>query len=149
MQQKYREIVLRYGPALAMMVVIFLFSATPAKGVVQVADPVITYAPKTIPSIISQYPPLQINWLKVGHVIGYGLLGMTYLHAIGQNRQYAWLQVMLYATLFAVTDEFHQQFTPGRSAGTLDVVIDVTSATTTALILSWIGQLNSKKYRRI
>jgi len=65
-----------------------------------------------------------LDWLfkKSGHVIEYALLAVAYWYALGWNRnrrQLAWL----FAILYAVTDEFHQSFVPGRFPSVWDVLI--------------------------
>jgi VanZ family protein len=69
---------------------------------------------------------------KGGHIVGYALLGLAYLHAIAPRGfvppRVAWIAVLL-ATLYAVSDEVHQIYVPGRSAGARDVLIDAAGAT--------------------
>jgi len=126
--EKLMQAVLRWGPALAVMLAIFWFSSIPAAQVSQAAGPVIARAPRTLPAVLPTVPPLRISWLKVGHAAGYALLGAAYLHAAGPVRRRAGLWAVLAAALYAVSDEFHQQFVPGRGAGMTDVLLDTASA---------------------
>jgi VanZ family protein len=68
---------------------------------------------------------------KGGHVVGYALLALAYLYAIGPRGliapRAAWIAVTL-ATVFALSDEIHQVFIPGRSAAAGDVMIDAAGA---------------------
>lgn len=57
---------------------------------------------------------------KGAHAIGYGLLALSYLRALG-GRKY--LLTWLLAVLYSATDEFHQSFVPGRSATIIDVLV--------------------------
>jgi VanZ family protein len=65
---------------------------------------------------------------KTAHFFEYGLLALAFYHSLkGPWRicqptiaQKAWVL----ATLYAVTDEFHQWFIPTRTATPRDVVID-------------------------
>jgi VanZ family protein len=69
---------------------------------------------------------------KGGHLVGYALLGLAYLHALaprGLASPKAARIAVLFATLYAMSDEIHQVFVPGRGAGVRDVVIDVVGAT--------------------
>ena len=74
----------------------------------------------------------NFNWAdlsikKRGHALGYGLLALTYLYAfrLDPNKlKYAWLLAFLYA----ISDEFHQSFVPGRYASWVDVLIDSAGA---------------------
>ena len=57
---------------------------------------------------------------KSAHGIGYGLLALSYLHALpNRNYKLAWFLAVLYS----LTDEFHQSFVPGRRASLIDVFV--------------------------
>jgi VanZ family protein len=68
---------------------------------------------------------------KGGHVVGYALLALSYLHALAPrgalSPQTARIAVLL-AVLYAMSDEIHQVFVPGRGAGARDVLIDAVGA---------------------
>jgi VanZ family protein len=64
---------------------------------------------------------------KGGHMLGYGLLAASYYHALGgikHSPKWRFIMALTLAVLFAASDEFHQKFTPGRSASPVDVGID-------------------------
>jgi VanZ family protein len=98
-----KQIVPRWFPALLVMSVIFWLSAQPGE-----ALPVFSWADTIVK--------------KSGHVLGYGLLALSYWYALGMTYRRRWL-VWFLAILYAVTDEYHQSFVPGRHADILDVVI--------------------------
>jgi len=80
---------------------------------------------------------------KSGHSIGYGLLGILILRALagGRLREVTWrrgIAAIVLATLYGVTDEFHQLFVPGRSADRYDVLADCVGATIGAA-LGWLA----------
>lgn len=59
---------------------------------------------------------------KAGHVLGYAILAFLYWRALGfgrNTRRVAWLLALSYA----LTDEFHQTFVPGRYPAIWDVLI--------------------------
>lgn len=59
---------------------------------------------------------------KGGHMLGYGLLALSYWYAfawVGNKRWLAWFL----ACLYACTDEFHQSFVPGRHSSLWDILI--------------------------
>ena len=96
-------IVPRWFPALLLMLIIFWFSSQPGDEL-----------------------PNFFNWdyvvKKGSHVLGYGLLALSYLYLFGHNPKYyscAWMM----AILFAATDEFHQSFVNGRHPSVFDVLI--------------------------
>lgn len=82
------------------------------------------------------------DWIvkKSGHVLGYGLLAASYRHALGSRGTYSWLLAIAYA----VTDEFHQSFVPGRGSSILDVLIFDNLG---ALIGLWIADWHRAKER--
>lgn len=98
-----KQIVRRWFPAFLMMIMIFWFSSRPAD-----ALPFFSWADKIIK--------------KSGHMLGYALLALSYWFALGMDSKRRWL-VWLLAILYAVTDEYHQSFVPGRTASVWDVLI--------------------------
>jgi VanZ family protein len=93
----------RWGWSVLMMGVIFAFSA--ASG-------------KDLPNFGS-----VDYWIKKGsHMLGYGLLALTYWHGLGRDRK-RWGLPWLLAVLYAVTDEFHQSFIAGRHPSPIDVFL--------------------------
>ena len=114
-----------WGPVVLMLVVIFGASSIPDL--------------KTLPGNISD---------KSGHSIGYAMLGGAILRAFagGRLRGVTWsrgLAAIALATLYGMTDEFHQLFVPGRSADRYDVLADCIGAS----IGSAIGWLASAAHR--
>jgi VanZ family protein len=66
------------------------------------------------------------NWdyfvKKGGHAVGYGLLALAYWRGLGLERGKKWLAWGL-AICYAITDEFHQHFVPGRHPSPVDVLL--------------------------
>jgi VanZ family protein len=70
---------------------------------------------------------------KSGHSIGYALLGALLLRALAHGRlaEVTWRRALgsiILATLYGVSDEFHQSFVPGRSPDVRDVLADFAGA---------------------
>ena len=85
------------------MLIIFLFSAQPS----------------------SNLPDFQ--WLdrvvkKGGHTLGYALLAAAFWRGFNFQADRRWL-VWLLTLLYAISDETHQAFVPGRNASALDAMI--------------------------
>ena len=101
--KKILSIVPRWFPSLLAMLVIFGFSSRPGDSL-----------------------PDFLDWdyfvKKAGHMIGYGLLALSYFHLLKYNKKQYWLAWLL-ALLYAATDEFHQSFVTGRGASAFDVLI--------------------------
>ena len=121
--QSYRIFLRRWGPALAMMAIIFLFSSLPSNN---------------IPS----FGKYELSVKKGGHALGYLLLGRAYLYGIGKRKIGPWLAWGC-AILYACSDEFHQSFVPGRTPSPIDVAIDSLGAfigLVPAWLQSWRGR---------
>jgi VanZ family protein len=78
---------------------------------------------------------------KFAHGVGYGLLGAVLIRALAGSRlkgvtwSRAGLAVLL-ATLYGVSDEFHQSFVPGRSPDRLDVLADCIGAALAVVVIA-------------
>jgi len=116
--------ILKWLPALFMMIVIFWFSAHPASGL-----PNFDWADAIVK--------------KSGHVIGYALLAGSYGYALGFRKDKRWL-VWLFSILYAMTDEFHQSFSTGRHPSIWDVLIFDNLGT---LISLWMADRLTKQKR--
>jgi len=92
--KKFLSILPRWFPAVAFMIIIFLFSSRPGDDL-----------------------PNFYDWdyfvKKGAHMVGYGILAFSYLYMLGLEKRKYWLAWAL-AVLYAATDEFHQSFVPGR-----------------------------------
>jgi VanZ like family len=82
---------------------------------------------------------------KSGHGIGYGILGAVLVRALAGGRlngitwRRAGLAVLL-ATLYGVSDEFHQSFVPGRSPDRFDVLADCLGAALTVVVIAGVAR---------
>lgn len=94
----------RWGPALLMMAIIFFFSSLPS-------------------SSVPEFGKYEFTIKKGGHVLGYMLLGRTFLIGFGSRKTAPWLALGL-SILYAITDEIHQSIVPGRALRVFDVGID-------------------------
>ena len=116
-----RNTISHWGPVLAHMGLIFFFSAQP-KG-----SPVLESFPT---------PP------GLGHFIGYAILGLLLYRAfngglmnnLNWNRAAA-LKTLLVGAAYAVSDELHQLFVPGRECSVVDVFIDGAALVTALLVI--------------
>jgi VanZ family protein len=113
----------RWGPAVGVMAVIFIASSIPS----------------------AQMPRFNV-WdvlvKKGGHFMGYALLAALYMRGLAFGRRATrrdWGAAVLLAVLYALTDEFHQRFVPGRGATLMDVGIDTAGALVGAPLLArWV-----------
>jgi VanZ family protein len=116
------RLIWRWGPALLMMTMIYLASGTPGYD-------------------LPKFNVWDVVIKKGGHMLGYGLLAASYLHGLAFStriRRGTVLLAIILAGLYAVTDEFHQSFTPERTPSPVDVGIDTLGAALGASIWAWI-----------
>jgi len=108
----------RWLPAVLLMVIIFLASNTPG-------------------SSIPNFGAWDAVLKKAGHVSIYCLLAIAYWYGLRFERS-RWWMALLPAVLYAITDEFHQAFIPGRHSSWVDVaVFDSGGAILGLLITAW------------
>lgn len=119
-----KDYILKWMPALIVMGTIFWFSAQPSN-----ALPDFNWADRIVK--------------KGGHMLGYGLLALSYWTALDWRKEKRWLAWVL-AILYAMTDEFHQTFSSGRHPSIWDVMIFDNFG---ALISLWIAGLYIKRKR--
>jgi VanZ family protein len=67
---------------------------------------------------------------KAGHMGVYGILALLLWRALAMTTSWRrpWAWALLFAVVYAVTDEFHQGFVAGRHESALDVGIDAAGA---------------------
>jgi len=100
---KDNKSILHWFPAFIMMAVIFGFSSIPSRE-------------------LPNFGLLDLVVKKGAHMLGYGLLSLVYWYGLRFNKQRGWLALLL-AVMYAITDEFHQSFVPGRHPSWVDVLI--------------------------
>ncbi|HUH97376.1 MAG TPA: VanZ family protein [Anaerolineales bacterium] len=127
---------LRWLPALFFAILIFIFSATPGAEIGESYQDVQTtvgaIAPTAAPaahsaSAIALLRP-DIDWLKVGHFVGYFCLGFSVLYALSTGSRWSPSLALVMCSAYAFTDEFHQIFTPGRDPSPRDILLDTLAA---------------------
>jgi VanZ family protein len=108
LDQRVAGLLARWSPAIVVMVVIFVASATPGMD-------------------LPNAGAFDILLKKGGHFLGYALLGAACLRGLAWRRGPAIRDVgmaILMALLYAASDELHQAFTPGRTPAVSDVLLD-------------------------
>jgi VanZ family protein len=138
---------LRWAPALFFAVAIFMFSATPGDEVAESFEALNTTAGSLNATVqsgsptVSEVPllPPAIDWLKVGHGIGYFCLGVSVLFALLKAPKNL-VSALALCVFYAVTDELHQGLTPERSASGRDVLLDSLAALAGILICLGIAR---------
>ena len=108
---------LRWVPALLWMCIIFYWSSQPVLPIDRLPN-----------SVLAHY---------VSHLGAYGILALLLTLGTGTSRRGLWLAFGL-ATLYGITDEIHQSFTPGRGAGVRDAIVNAVSAGAALLLVRGI-----------
>ncbi len=84
---------------------------------------------------------------KVVHGVLYGVLGAGILWALKSSTRRDLAVAVGLASLYGITDEFHQSFVPGRTPDLVDWVADSAGALLGALCLGWVKLPGSQKGR--
>jgi hypothetical protein len=115
----------RWGPAILVMAIIFIASSTPGRD-------------------LPRFGMLDLFVKKGGHMLGYALLAAAYVHGLSGTYRISWRTLFIalgLAFLYAVSDEFHQSFTPGRTPAFMDVCIDMGGASVGAIVARYLNGL--------
>ena len=115
----------RWLPAILMMVVIFGFSSI---------------AGKEMPN----FGTWDLIVKKGAHVLGYALLALLLWYAQGFDKHRGWLALVL-AVLYAISDEFHQSFIPGRHPSWVDALVIDGCGAAFGLFAGWLVRKKSEK----
>jgi VanZ family protein len=101
----------RFGPPLALMGVIFFFSAQP--------------------DLSTGLGTWDLVVRKLAHMAEYGLLWLLWLRALGTRHPLAAATITL---AYAASDELHQSFVEGRNGTPVDVLIDAAGVAVAAAL---------------
>ena len=81
---------------------------------------------------------------KVAHVGEYAVLYALILRAIEKK----WVLSFFLTMIYAVSDEIHQSFVPGRNAAVYDLAFDFSGAVISAYIIWKLRQIRPKKQKK-
>jgi VanZ family protein len=109
---------LRFIPAILTMAIIFGFSSVPAQ-------------------VMPSFGVWDLIIKKASHVIGYATLTLSFFYAFQFQRKYIGFAIV-FSIFYALTDEFHQSFVPGRHASLLDALVIDTGGSMLAGVIFWV-----------
>ena len=114
----------RFLPALLVMAVIFAFSSVPKQE-------------------MPNFGLVDLFVKKGGHVLGYALLALAYWYGLSAipsgSTTRPYFQAYILSALYAISDEFHQSFVPGRHATWVDaLIIDGSGAILALGLVYWL-----------
>lgn len=124
MIQWIRRFLIRWGMSGLVMAAIFIASAIPSDA-------------------MPRFGEFDFSVKKAGHMLGYALLAAAYWRGLGVTRPRGVLLAWLMAVAYAGSDEFHQSFSPGRSATFFDMGFDSLGALIGLWAANWF-QFNHK-----
>jgi hypothetical protein len=104
----------RFAPPLALMGMIFFFSAQPHLG--------------------TDLGTLDLILRKIAHMVLFGSLWFLWWRALGRHRLGMSIAIAL---AYAAFDEYHQTFVEGRSGNVWDVMIDAAGIGLAGLVVIW------------
>jgi len=81
---------------------------------------------------------------KLAHISEYAILFTLVLRATNRN----WIQSFIITMAYAVSDEFHQSFVPGRSPTVIDLGLDLSGVNIAGYIIWKLTQIPKKKRRK-
>ncbi|MDX2776119.1 VanZ family protein [Streptomyces caniscabiei] len=88
---------------------------------------------------------------KAAHAFIYFVLGVLAFNLVKEyvpSKKYVILISAVFVLFYAVSDEFHQSFVPGRSAELRDVLIDTTAGAVGVLLYYLVIKLRSHDSRK-
>jgi VanZ family protein len=122
-----KQFIIRWGPAVSLMAIIFMLSSIPKQ------TPRSVLIPGSAGTLIPFFDAYFWEFVakKGAHLLIYALLAHTYLWGLSGYRGVRpphLAAAALLAVLYGVTDELHQTIVPGREGGVRDVVINAAGA---------------------
>jgi len=102
----------------------------------------VIYLLSSMPDLSAEGDPLlQLAW-NLAHIPAFGTLAFLLLKAISGTERASWERcgvALLGSAAYAVADEWHQSFVPGRHASAGDFLLDLAGIAGTLLIVRFTG----------
>lgn len=139
MKRHWWRSVLWWGLWILWCGLIYYVSAHPAFTGEHTAHVIQQAAPTPVRGRPGLVQALNVAVRKSGHLLGFAVLGALSLAAVSawprppRGALWAWIL----ATLYAVTDEWHQAYVPGRTGTLRDVVLDAAGAALGVALAAW------------
>ena len=144
-------IVLSWVVVLLWMVFIFKLSSQPANESKELSSRVTEFVVETVEKVTSKKFEVE----DLGHIVRknahffsyliFGVLVMNAFRRLGAKGFKSCIHALIFSMLYAVSDEVHQAFVPGRGPQITDVLIDSLGVITGVLIYSLAGYVRSCK----
>lgn len=146
---------IKYLLVLAWCVVIFLFSQQNGQESSNSSGIIAMILSKTGIDLSSIFG-IDTSFLirKTAHFTEYFILAVLVYNAIKDDFRYGYSHIVsvVFTSIYAMSDELHQMFVPGRGPAVRDVIIDSCGGLTAIIIIFIVGiykgKLKKRKYRR-
>jgi VanZ family protein len=137
-----RKAILWWGLVVVWMTCIFILSHQPAEQSNELSKGVTQVIEETLKKMA---PQAQLDWDNLNHIVrknahffAYFILAILLQHALRTSglsgwRVFAW--ALSISVVYAISDELHQLFVPGRVAQVKDVLIDTAGALTGLILI--------------
>lgn len=133
----------RYLPSVIWMGIIFYLSHQPGNESANTSSRVLEFVFDYLPMSTEYEVILHTIIRKLAHFSAYAVLGMLIYFAYRGRR--AALFTFFICLIFAITDEVHQLFIPGRSGEVRDVLIDLSGVVFSLIIIEMIRKLRNRR----
>lgn len=158
-KDRRRTVLITFLPALLMMGVIFFFSAQCGEDsskesgkIVEILLFLIKHLPhgaQLTEDPLTLAETLSYPVRKCAHMTEFGVLALCFFMGIyNLVKWYPYIPAFLCTFVYAMSDEFHQNFVPGRHASLIDVTIDCTGALIALVLLHIILKIRRKRNGR-
>lgn len=116
-----------------------------------ITDYIIRFLDKFVRSDLLHTGILNHIIRKTAHFSAYFLLGILSHNAMGRSGVRGWRRAVasiLVCVVYAVSDELHQLFIPGRSGQATDVIIDSSGAALSIMLYMLVSKLIFSKVKK-
>jgi VanZ family protein len=133
MSQNTRLFVHYWLPLLIWMQIIFLFSSQAHSGAITAC----------------YFGSWNVPVRKFGHLSEYFILAIlgyrAFAYAGGVFSKKKWISAFMLCALYAFSDEWHQSFVPGRSAGLSDALLDIFGSSLALCFKFWRAKITCQR----
>lgn len=148
--------ILAWSLVLIWMSIIFYLSHQPATQSDSLSMGIVDRIINTIEPIIkdTDIHTVNLNYIirKTAHFGAYLILGILVVNAISKSQRLniKWIIISIIICLaYAISDEIHQGFIPGRGPSVSDVLLDTLGSITGVIGYKWIIHLKDKETNHI
>lgn len=147
--------ILSWGAVILWMALIFILSSQAAEQSAQlsngITEVIIRIIEKLAPNIKPDIGGISYFVRKNAHFIAYMVLGILASNALGKRRpsrrpgRNSGIYAFLVCVIYAISDEVHQLFVPGRAGQAMDVLIDSAGALVGIVVFFIFRKLCSRR----